>query len=196
MFLKQVQECNYHEWTSKAGNKFLKPVRVTVFYLCCDNCKEEFTRNRGEMSRERANNNYEHFCNSCFNFGMVARRGHDSQIRHWEEKIGKRYIDAAGYPVVYVGPKNSAKRKGSRYGSVREHILLMERHLGRSLASGEVVHHIDGNKQNNELSNLDLCTVEQHNRCHATSEKIVFQLYKDGIVGYDNKNKEYFLKKH
>ena len=35
-----------------------------------------------------------------------------------------------------------------------EHRFLIEKYLGRRLKSEEIVHHIDGNKLNNELSNL------------------------------------------
>ncbi len=41
-------------------------------------------------------------------------------------------------------------------GYVREHRLVMEKHLGRYLLPTEVVHHKDENPLNNELSNLEL----------------------------------------
>ena len=37
-----------------------------------------------------------------------------------------------------------------------EHRVIVERSMGRYLVEGEVVHHIDGNPQNNALSNLHL----------------------------------------
>lgn len=39
-------------------------------------------------------------------------------------------------------------------GYVYEHIVVAERKLGRMLKSGEVVHHVDGNKKNNNPDNL------------------------------------------
>ena len=74
-----------------------------------------------------------------------------------------------------------------------EHRLIMENFLGRKLEFNEVVHHIDGNKINNNLDNLDLCTRVQHNRCHADMEKIVFELFRKGQVVYNRDSKQYFL---
>lgn len=51
-------------------------------------------------------------------------------------------------------------------GYVREHRLVMEGFLGRYLEIGECVHHIDGNKMNNSIENLELMTIEQHVRFH------------------------------
>ena len=42
----------------------------------------------------------------------------------------------------------------------------MEEYLGRYLYSGEIVHHIDGNKQNNDIKNLLLMTESDHMKLH------------------------------
>jgi len=49
---------------------------------------------------------------------------------------------------------------------VYEHRLLMEQKLGRLLSQGEVVHHLDGNKQNNSLGNLSLTSRALHTAGH------------------------------
>ena len=48
----------------------------------------------------------------------------------------------------------------------RLHRHLMEQHLGRPLAADEDVHHRDGNKQNNDLSNLEVIGHGDHARAH------------------------------
>lgn len=68
---------------------------------------------------------------------------------------GGRYIDSYGYVIIRVNGK-----------SVKEHRYVMEQHLGRPLASNEVIHHRDANKENNDLDNLRLKTVQEHVREH------------------------------
>ena len=42
----------------------------------------------------------------------------------------------------------------------------MEKQLGRRLSFNEIVHHIDGDKSNNELSNLEILSRSEHAKMH------------------------------
>lgn len=74
----------------------------------------------------------------------------------------KRYIHKGDYTLRYCPehPRNNN-------GFVREHVLVMEEHLGRYLKPGEIIHHIDCNKSNNDISNLALVNKHQHASIHA-----------------------------
>lgn len=48
----------------------------------------------------------------------------------------------------------------------REHRYVMEQHLGRKLETSEVVHHIDGDRLNNNIDNLEVMSVGEHTRFH------------------------------
>jgi hypothetical protein len=52
--------------------------------------------------------------------------------------------------------------------TIGEHRYVMEKHLGRELSSDEIVHHIDEDRSNNDLSNLQIMTREEHARLHRT----------------------------
>lgn len=86
---------------------------------------------------------------------------------HW--KGGKR-INSQGYIETY-SPNHPFK--GCR-NTVREHRLVMEKQLGRYLQLSEVVHHKNGNKQDNRIENLKLMAKKQHDALTA-SENIFFQ---------------------
>lgn len=47
-------------------------------------------------------------------------------------------------------------------GRISEHRLVMAQHLGRCLSRKELVHHIDNNPRNNNLSNLQLLSYKDH----------------------------------
>ena len=66
------------------------------------------------------------------------------------------YINASGYLV-------NCEDRNHRY---LVHRRKMENKLGRKLKYNEVVHHIDGNKLNNDLSNLQLMTRQEHIEIH------------------------------
>ena len=68
-----------------------------------------------------------------------------------------------GYLIKF---KNGYNKKGN----VKLHRLIMEEHLGRKLTSDEIVHHIDGNKLNNDISNLQVMTRGEHSRLHRKQE--------------------------
>lgn len=49
---------------------------------------------------------------------------------------------------------------------VLEHRYVMEKHLNRKLTLQEEVHHLDGNKLNNDISNLVVLSKSDHSKLH------------------------------
>lgn len=80
---------------------------------------------------------------------------------------GGKHICSNGYVEVYC-PEHP-KAKSRKY--VYEHILVMEKQLGRYLAPDEVVHHINEIKTDNRLENLRLMTNSEHVALHGYKSK-------------------------
>ena len=77
-------------------------------------------------------------------------------------KNGRR-ITRDGYIEIY-SPYHPNKNKNN---CVLEHRLRMEQHIGRFLTDKEVVHHIDDDKENNKIENLELfSSVGKHTQKH------------------------------
>ena len=69
---------------------------------------------------------------------------------------GGRRVRTDGYVVVWT-PE----------GEMLEHQYVVEKHIGRKLFPSEVIHHIDRNKQNNDINNLQIMGRSDHAKVHA-----------------------------
>jgi hypothetical protein len=73
---------------------------------------------------------------------------------------GGKIRDGNGYIWVYC-PNHPHCFKDRPY--IYEHRFKIEKHLKRYLKSNEIVHHINGIKDDNRLRNLCLTTLQKHN---------------------------------
>lgn len=79
----------------------------------------------------------------------------ETRARFLETHPRKRFLTKNGYISI--------KLNGRR---VLEHVLVMERHIGRKLSPDECVHHINGNRSDNRIENLQLMKKIEHSRLH------------------------------
>ena len=87
---------------------------------------------------------------------------------------GGRWKDRYGYIQVKLQPDDFFYPMANKQGYVREHRLVVAKHLGRCLSRWEIVHHKNGIRDDNENNNLELtASVSEHILEHTKG-------YKDG----------------
>ena len=103
----------------------------------------------------------------------VSRKAKLLGIRSWHHDSG---YDSKGR--FYIGHLHGKR--------VYEHRYLMEKKLGRPLKTDEIVHHIDGDRKNNNITNLYLCENRaKHRIAHSSFEKLLTELVQKGYIEFD-----------
>ncbi|MBA7566116.1 hypothetical protein ES708_07803 [subsurface metagenome] len=112
-------------------------------WLACSDCGKEiwvtwrYFRKKG----------YEIKCSSCRNRQI-------SQLR--SRYRGGRTKTTTGYILIKLRPDDFFYPMAGKRGYVLEHRLIMARHLNRCLLPWEIVHHRNGVRDDNRLTNLQL----------------------------------------
>ena len=107
-------------------------------------------------------------------------------------------LNADGYVVEYVKRNSTffpmAANSHRAGGYILQHRLVMAKHLQRPLKSWEIVHHINGDKQDNRIENLRLTERQTHGLAYSVAfnegyaKGYVDAMAKSGteIIGYEN----------
>lgn len=113
-------------------------------------------------------------CKSCAgkqSYTPAKANRKDMRIR------GDGYITKQGYHLIYNGEK-----------------YIPAHHFAfPDLPSNHVVHHIDGDKLNNQLSNLIALSKQKHRKAHGSLEKVSYLLIQAGLIEYNRNSNSYNL---
>lgn len=135
--------------------KAFKP-RIATARACSTQCRNKLSEHRFETTCDYCGMNlrlpcakrkYEHhFCgNECKKAWDAEHRKREA-APNWKGGI---------HPYVQEGKK-------------LQHRIVAEQKIGRPLVSGEVVHHINGNKKDNRPENLEVMLKGEHMSMHST----------------------------
>lgn len=84
--------------------------------------------------------------------------------------LGNWYKEPSGYLARNVWINKNTKRLQ------RKHRLVAEKMLGRKLKRGEVVHHINGKRDDNRMANLEVLSSSEHMKEHWKDKKYISRM--------------------
>jgi len=209
--MKKCNKCCVEKNTSEFGSD--KSTRDGISRHC-KKCRNEYARKRKRKTAlfkcescgvEKEIDFYKHqerktnYCLNCCSIetqkGIKRPDKCGNNHARWN---GGEYISTDGYKMLKC--ENEFHPSG-RQKYKRAHVVVMEEHIGRELKTergnnGEQVHHIDGNKLNNNIENLVLCSnTSEHRMIEHQLTSIAFDLVRSGDIIFDHKTKQYKLKK-
>jgi hypothetical protein len=115
---------------------------------------------KGKIHLEKRENRYCQICNKqfeCFISSLRTTCGNKKCISKIISLKNKKYDN---YNSSYI-----PSRKNKKYKDL--HRIIMEKYLKIDLLRNEVIHHINGNKQDNRIENLQLMTNCEHSKLHS-----------------------------
>ena len=114
------------------------------------------------------------FCRSC---ATTIQLQDPTRNPNWKGGV----IYERGYRLIFIPEYNTNTSCSYEY----EHRLIMEKHLGRKLKSTEIIHHINGIRDDNRIENLMLFkSNSEHRDFHANLFTFIAKHYFNIILEY------------
>ncbi len=170
----------------------------------CDRCGKikHVSWNTVARCRKKHNTNFD-YCFSCsmkvYNTGTnnptkrpavkakmsLAMKGKSKTFRDGKNlRILYRKISSSGHVLKWDEEHNSY---------VQEHRLIMSNELKKPLNELNEIHHINGIKTDNSLSNLIELSASEHGLLHSQLEKLAFNMVANNLILFDKVSKQYVL---
>lgn len=135
--------------------------KIKPYYtlLACKNCGKV----RPVRNDKPKKSNYTGLCPAC-SMSLISRTVYSGEANgNW--KLGRVNM-SGGYIGIRVYRDNPFFPMADNSNYILEHRLVMAQALGRCLRSWEIIHHKNGDKKDNNLSNLEMLPSKASRQTH------------------------------
>jgi hypothetical protein len=143
---------------------------------------EKIIRNSGS---ERYKRNVERHVPKSGSWNKGKSKFTDAKIAEYSASLSKvrsRDRRRSGYKTFYSEElKKSVK--------IHDYVYFKSTGAWPNSLAGEQVHHIDGDKDNNEISNLFLTDAKEHSKIHKQYEEVFFLLYRQDLIKFSKEQR-------
>lgn len=137
----------------------------------CDRCQYEYQVQWDSFYRSKKRMKQEAFYDFLLDQDFCSR----CRIQIAAERRKKFTKNTNSYRTITDGDKQ-----------IKEHRLILEKHLDRKLDVCEIVHHINGIKHDNRIENLHACrNNNDHRGIHSQLETIAMELVRLNVIKFD-----------
>lgn len=143
----------------------------------CLDCKEKLHRTHESPKRWKNRKYCDASCQMSYEY-KNGRRDKENTVKEAQEAIRKKAMeqfkknpstkDWRGWTKIYI-PSGHPELEQEW---MTEHRYVWWKNTGEFPPEDKVIHHIDGNKKNNDFDNLELVSREKHAKIHNSKEKV------------------------
>jgi len=177
---------------------------LTLIIRVCDLCGDEkpVTWNTIDRCRKKHNTDKD-YCQPCsmkiYNSGennsakktgvgkkiSISCKGKSKSFKDGKNhRILDRKLSTAGYVLKWVPGEQE---------HIHEHRLIFSEASNKHHSLLQEIHHIDGNKTNNLLTNLVELNASEHGNLHSQLDKLAFELVRKNIIYFNHTDKKYYI---